>query len=125
MALVLERVLISDSVDPSCRQILESGGVAVDYRPGLGKEELLVAIKVLHFSSFAARACNGERAALSGPANFLLCTWQPSVQFLISHLERSIVLYCLTFIILYSELLYSTPSLPLPAHMRPFRTTMA
>lgn len=42
---MLERVLISDSVDPSCRQILESGGVAVDYRPGLGKEELLVAIK--------------------------------------------------------------------------------
>ena len=50
MALVLERVLISDSVDPSCRQILEGGGVVVDYRPGLSKEELLVAIKVLQLS---------------------------------------------------------------------------
>ena len=55
MTLVLERVLISDSVDSSCRQILESGGVVVDYRPGLSKEELLVAIKVPN--SYCFRRC--------------------------------------------------------------------
>ena len=46
MALQLQRVLISDSVDASCRRILEEGGVAVDYRPGLSKEDLLACIKV-------------------------------------------------------------------------------
>ena len=46
MALQLERVLISDSVDASCRQILEGSGITVDYRPGLPKDELLNIIKV-------------------------------------------------------------------------------
>ena len=46
MAVQLQRVLISDSVDASCRSILEEGGVSVDYRPGLGKQDLLACIKV-------------------------------------------------------------------------------
>ena len=46
MAIQLERVLISDSVDSSCRRILEEGGMAVDYRPGLSGDDLLTCIKV-------------------------------------------------------------------------------
>jgi hypothetical protein len=46
MSIQLERVLISDSVDSSCSEILKSAGIVVDYRPGLGKDELLSIIKV-------------------------------------------------------------------------------
>ena len=46
MSLELNKVLISDSVDASCREILESAGISVDYRPGLPKDELLTIIKV-------------------------------------------------------------------------------
>ena len=46
MALELKKVLISDSVDPSCREILESGGLTVDYKPGISKEDLLAIIPV-------------------------------------------------------------------------------
>ena len=46
MAIQLERVLISDSVDSSCRRILEEGGMVVDYRPGLSGDDLLTCIKV-------------------------------------------------------------------------------
>ena len=46
MAIQLERVLISDSLDSSCRRILEEGGVIVDYRPGLSRDDLLTCIKV-------------------------------------------------------------------------------
>lgn len=46
MALKLSRVLISDSVDASCREILESSGVPVDYKPGINKDDLLAIIKV-------------------------------------------------------------------------------
>ena len=46
MALKLTKVLISDSVDASCRQILEQSGIQVDYKTNLTKEELLTAIKV-------------------------------------------------------------------------------
>ncbi len=42
----LSKVLISDAVDASCREILEAAGISVDYRPGLGKDELLSIIKV-------------------------------------------------------------------------------
>jgi phosphoglycerate dehydrogenase-like enzyme len=45
MAIQLERVLISDSLDSSCRRILEEGGVIVDYRPGLSRDDLLTCIK--------------------------------------------------------------------------------
>lgn len=48
MALQLEKVLISDSVDVSCREILESAGISVDSRPGLRKDELISIIKVCH-----------------------------------------------------------------------------
>ena len=47
MALELSSVLISDSVDVSCRKILEEAGISVDYKPGLSKVELLETIKVL------------------------------------------------------------------------------
>ena len=46
MSLQLNKVLISDAVDASCRQILEDNGVSVDYKPGLSKDELLATIKV-------------------------------------------------------------------------------
>ncbi len=46
MALKLSRVLISDSVDASCREILESSGIPVDYKPGVSKDDLLAIIKV-------------------------------------------------------------------------------
>lgn len=46
MAMELKRVLISDSVDASCRTILSDGGVTVDYKPGMSKEDLLACIKV-------------------------------------------------------------------------------
>ena len=46
MALKLNRVLISDSVDASCREILETSGIPVDYKPGISKEDLLAVIKV-------------------------------------------------------------------------------
>ena len=46
MALQVNKVLISDSVDVSCREILERAGLTVDYKPGLSKEDLLQTIKV-------------------------------------------------------------------------------
>ena len=46
MALKLQKVLISDSVDPSCRQILEQSGIQVDYKTNFTKEELIAAVKV-------------------------------------------------------------------------------
>ncbi len=51
MALELKKVLISDSVDVSCREILESAGISVDYKPGLKKEELLDIIKVINYDN--------------------------------------------------------------------------
>lgn len=47
MALKLSRVLISDSVDASCREILEGSGIPVDYKPGITKDQLIDIIKVL------------------------------------------------------------------------------
>jgi hypothetical protein len=46
MAFKLGRVLISDSVDASCREILEGSGIPVDYKPGTTKDQLLTIIKV-------------------------------------------------------------------------------
>ena len=46
MAVHLQRVLISDAVDSSCKTILEEGGITVHYRPGLSRDELLTCIKV-------------------------------------------------------------------------------
>ena len=46
MSFNLNKVLISDSVDVSCRQILEEGGITVDYKAGVSKEVLLSIIKV-------------------------------------------------------------------------------
>ena len=52
MALKLAKVLISDSVDSSCREILESNGVPVDYKPGMSKEDLLAVVKVSMWCSY-------------------------------------------------------------------------
>ena len=46
MAVIIEKVLISDSIDASCRQILETSGISVDYKAGLSKSELLAIVKV-------------------------------------------------------------------------------
>jgi len=45
MAMIIEKVLISDSIDASCRQILETSGISVDYKAGLSKSELLAIVK--------------------------------------------------------------------------------
>ena len=44
MAFITKRVLVSDSVDSCCLDILRKGGFQVDNRPGLSKEQLLEAI---------------------------------------------------------------------------------
>uniref|UniRef100_A0A8C9F326 D-3-phosphoglycerate dehydrogenase n=1 Tax=Pavo cristatus TaxID=9049 RepID=A0A8C9F326_PAVCR len=41
----LQKVLISDSLDPCCRDILQAGGIQVLEKPGLSKEELLQEIR--------------------------------------------------------------------------------
>ncbi|NXM50298.1 SERA dehydrogenase, partial [Gymnorhina tibicen] len=41
----LQKVLISDSLDPCCREILRAGGLQVQEKPGLSKEELLREIR--------------------------------------------------------------------------------
>ncbi|NXL58653.1 SERA dehydrogenase, partial [Chordeiles acutipennis] len=41
----LQKVLISDSLDPCCREILQAGGLRVQEKPGLSKEELLREIR--------------------------------------------------------------------------------
>ena len=46
MAMDLQKVLISDAVDASCQGILTDGGISVDYRPGMSKEDLLTCVKV-------------------------------------------------------------------------------
>ena len=46
-ALKLERVLITDKTDPSCEEILRHGGIAVDVRLKLPKDQLLQEIQVM------------------------------------------------------------------------------
>lgn len=53
----LSKVLISDSLDPCCQQILQEAGIGVLEKPGLSKEQLLAEIKV----SPAPRSAQGER----------------------------------------------------------------
>jgi len=52
----LQKVLISDSLDPCCRDILQAGGIQVLEKPGLSKEELLQEIRVSKLGS----ACGAE-----------------------------------------------------------------
>lgn len=47
----LQKVLISDSLDPCCRDILQAGGIQVLEKPGLSKEELLQEIRVSKLGS--------------------------------------------------------------------------
>lgn len=42
----LQKVLISESLDPCCREILQAAGLQVQEKPGLSKEELLREIRV-------------------------------------------------------------------------------
>ena len=44
--LSIKKVLISDKVDSSCKDILEKNGIAVDYKPGLSKDDLKACIAV-------------------------------------------------------------------------------
>lgn len=53
----LQKVLISDSLDPCCRDILQAGGIQVLEKPGLSKEELLVEIAV------SAKGVRAQRGA--------------------------------------------------------------
>uniref|UniRef100_A0A8B9Q509 D-3-phosphoglycerate dehydrogenase n=1 Tax=Apteryx owenii TaxID=8824 RepID=A0A8B9Q509_APTOW len=41
----LQKVLISDSLDPCCGEILRAGGIGVVEKPGLSREELLLEIR--------------------------------------------------------------------------------
>lgn len=43
--LSIKKVLISDKVDVSCKDILEKHSIAVDYKPGLSKDDLKAIIK--------------------------------------------------------------------------------
>lgn len=42
----LRRVLISDSLDPCCRKILQDGGLQVVEKQNLSKEELIAELQV-------------------------------------------------------------------------------
>lgn len=55
----LQKVLISDSLDPCCRDILQAGGIQVLEKPGLSKEELLVEIAVSGQGVRAQRGAQG------------------------------------------------------------------
>lgn len=43
----IKRVLISESVDPCCKKILQENGIEVAERPNMTKDELKAQIKVL------------------------------------------------------------------------------
>lgn len=45
-ALTLTKVLISDSLDPCCKQILEAAGIQVLEKINLSKEQLQAEVKV-------------------------------------------------------------------------------
>ena len=49
MALQLKKVIITDSLDDSCREILQQNGISADVKEGLTKEELLREISVRMF----------------------------------------------------------------------------
>lgn len=40
MALKISKVLISDKIDLSCKELLEKNSICVDYKPGLSKEDI-------------------------------------------------------------------------------------
>jgi D-3-phosphoglycerate dehydrogenase len=44
----MKKILISDSVDENCREILKSAGFEIDYQTNLSKEELLKIISNYH-----------------------------------------------------------------------------
>lgn len=53
----LRKVLISDSLDPCCRKILQDGGLQVVEKQNLSKEELIAELQVRR---------GGERRGLGG-----------------------------------------------------------
>ena len=42
----IKKVLVTDNVSPCCKEILEKGGLSVDQKDKLSKEELTAALKV-------------------------------------------------------------------------------
>ncbi|XP_038418338.1 neural Wiskott-Aldrich syndrome protein-like [Canis lupus familiaris] len=73
----LRKVLISDSLDPCCRQILQDGGLQVVEKQNLSKEELMAELRVRRAggrreppsSAASLRKRRGQRApAPPGPA---------------------------------------------------------
>lgn len=62
----LQKVLISESLDPCCREILQAGGLRVQEKPGLSKEELLREIRVRQGCTHAWVGGHGCRPAVLG-----------------------------------------------------------
>ena len=56
-ALKLERVLISDKTDPCCEEILRQGGISVEVKPKLPKDQLLKEIEVERASRVIMNWC--------------------------------------------------------------------
>lgn len=44
------KVLVTDKIDPICKEVLEKNGVDVVLKPGMAKDDLLKEIKVNFFS---------------------------------------------------------------------------
>ena len=64
MSLQVSKVLISDKIDPCCKEIFEKNSIAVDYKPGLSKEELKGIISV------SSVTCIAKIMLLSQSVNF-------------------------------------------------------
>lgn len=63
----IQTVLISESVDPRCRAILEENGIRVTEKPNMKRDELMAEIKV----KFALACC---AVAFSCKVFYFLCT---------------------------------------------------
>lgn len=59
----VRRVLISESVDPCCKTILQENGIEVTEKPQMTKEELIAEIQVSD-SSDSLKFCTGISSAL-------------------------------------------------------------
>lgn len=75
MAGTIKKVLVTDNVSPCCREILEKGGLVVDQKDKLSKEELLAQLK--DYDAFIVRSATkvtaevlaaGERLKVVGRA---------------------------------------------------------
>lgn len=66
----LQKVLISDSLDPCCRKILQNGGLQVVEKQNLSKEELIAELQVMRAGERQELGAifGGNRLAAPGPA---------------------------------------------------------